>query len=296
MFKVIKDLTNRHLAAIHRKFPKIFAFVDVASSVYFVVVSIISEEKATEALSRIGLKDEVSGKISGIFYSLTFILFVTLLMGVTKYFALLRRSEQKQLRDALDACEAAKEQMGETLDSLTPNLQSIYEAILQSMLRKIGLESNPGVRITMYLLSSNKISFHPVGRYSHHATYRMQGRTLLPVNEGCIGKAWNDGKHEWRNLAKDLNQRRQKSKSTYGIPNATFDGFSMPTLSIGAYRIDNERMSPVGVIVIEADDHKMIDFDQFEKNFKEEKQSLERLIRATQPFLIDPALALEAEV
>jgi hypothetical protein len=294
--QIAKESIVSVLRGVSVEWAKLFIGLEVVSTAYFVFVSAISDEEVTEFLANIGFRDEISKKLSGVFNSFWTVLLVLFLLLVAKYFAKLRQEDAKRLKAELAESKSQNEAIADTLASLTPNLQSFYEATLQSILRKVDLEASPNVRISIYLLSSDKENFRPAGRYSHNAGYRAQGRTLLPFNEGCIGEAWRVGKDEWRQLAKERAKRRTISKDKYNIPNATFDGLKMQTISIGAYRIDNESMLPVGLLVVEADDHQVIDFDRFESTFKDEKLNLQRLISSTQRFLTDPALALEAGV
>ena len=70
----------------------------------------------------------------------------------------------------------------------------------------------------------------------------------------------------------------------------------MKSVALGAYRIDDNSKSPVGLVVIEAEEHGIIDFEGFDNVLNDEKDNIQRLISSTQQYLTDPALALEAGV
>lgn len=274
----------------------LFIILDSIATAYFVFVSAISDEKVTSFLTQIGFRPDISKNLSTALNSIWAIIFMIILLIFSKISAQLRGQHAERLSAALKQCRAQKLEMEETLYSLTPNLRTFYSATLQSMLRKVSLEDSPNVRISAYLPSSDQENFMPAGRYSHNAEYRSQGRTLLPFSQGCIGEAWKVGKCEWREMSKRLDTRKKKSEELYNIPSVTFDALRMSTLSIGAYRIEDSSRLPVGLIVIESDDHDVIDFDKFEKVLEEEKANIQRLISSTHPYLTDPNLAKEAGV
>jgi hypothetical protein len=278
------------------RWDRLFIFLDTISIAYFVFVSAITDEKVTSFLTQVGFRADISENISGAVNSIWAILIMFLLLVLSKFSAGLRGQNAECLREELDKSRVRNVEMEETLSSLTPNLRTFYSATLQSMLRKVGLEDSPNVRISVYLPSSDQQNFMPAGRYSHNATYRSQGRTLLPFSQGCIGKAWDLGRCEWRQMSKSLDARKKKSKQKYDIPNATFDTLRMKTLSIGAYRIDDNSRQPVGLVVIESDDHGVINFNEFENVLEQEKTNIERLISSTHRYLTDPNLAKEAGV
>lgn len=273
-----------------------FILLDVLSTAYFVFVSAIPDEKVTSFLTQVGFRADISQKMSAAFNSIWAIGIMLLLLVLSKLSAQLRKQNAECLSEALKQSKAQNVEMEDTLSSLTPNLRTFYSATLQSMLRKVSLEDSPKVRISAYLPSSDQENFMPAGRYSHNAEYRSQGRTLLPFSQGCIGEAWKVGKCEWREMSKRLDTRKKKSEETYNIPNVTFDALRMNTLSIGAYRIEDSSKLPVGLVVIESDDHNLIDFDQFEEVLEEEKTNIQRLISSTHQYLTDPNLAKEAGV
>ncbi len=294
--RISKEQLADFLRQVALNWSRVFIFLDVFSTVYFVFVSAIPDEEVTFFLTQIGFRADISQTLSDAFNSIWTVFGMLLLLLFSRCFARLRGQSAEALSEALRQSKVQIVEMEDTLASLTPNLRTFYSATLQSMLRKVSLEVSPKVRISAYLPSSDKENFMPVGRYSHNAGYRAQGRTLLPFTQGCIGEAWTVGKCEWREMSKRLDTRRNKSEELYNIPNTTFDALGMKTVSIGAYRIEDNSRLPVGLVVIEADEHDVIDFAQFVEVLEEEKTNFQRLISSTHQYLTDPNLAKEAGV
>jgi len=292
----IKEGTIGFLSRASSRFSTFFVWTEVASTVYFVFVSAIPSSKVIEAFRQIGFRDEISNNISGVIYSIWTIFIVAVLLLISRVTSRLRSRGVETLRIQLEGERSQNAVLSETLASLTPSLRSFYGFTLESILRKLNLDDSPKVRISAYILSSDTAYFTPVGRFSHNALYRTQGRTLLPFSEGCIADAWKVGKCEWRQMSTTEDVRKRKSLEVYQVPEDTFDGFRMKSVTLGAYRIDDNSKSPVGLVVIEAVEHNVIDFDAFSGVLNDEKVNLQRLISSTQQYLTDPALALEADV
>jgi hypothetical protein len=292
----IKEGTIGFLSRASSRFSTFFVWTEVASSVYFVFVSAIPSSKVIEALRQIGFRDEISNNIYSVIYSIWTIVVVAVLLLISRVTSRLRNRGIEKLKVQLEYEKSQNAVLSETLASLTPSLRSFYGFTLESILRKLNLDDSPKVRISAYILSSDTAYFTPVGRFSHNALYRTQGRTLLPFSEGCISDAWKVGKCVWRQMSMSDDVRKRKSLDTYQIPEDTFDGFRMKSVTLGAYRIDDNSQSPVGLVVIEAVEHNVIDFDAFSSVLNDEKVNLQRLISSTQQYLTDPALALEADV
>jgi hypothetical protein len=292
----IKEGTIGFLSRASSRFSTFFVWTEVASSVYFVFVSAIPSSKVIDALRQIGFRDEISNNIYSVIYSIWTIVVVAVLLLISRVTSRLRNRGIEKLKVQLEYEKSQNAVLSETLASLTPSLRSFYGFTLESILRKLNLDDSPKVRISAYILSSDTAYFTPVGRFSHNALYRTQGRTLLPFSEGCISDAWKVGKCVWRQMSMSDDVRKRKSLDTYQIPEDTFDGFRMKSVTLGAYRIDDNSQSPVGLVVIEAVEHNVIDFDAFSSVLNDEKVNLQRLISSTQQYLTDPALALEADV
>ena len=270
--------------------------VDNVFYVYFVFVSAIPSSEVAAALPQFGFREDISNSISGFIYNIWTIFSVAIALLISRIMSSRKHKNAKKIKDQLEDEKSQNAKLSETLSSLTPSLRSFYGFTLESILKKVNLDESPKVRISAYLLSSNKEHFMPVGRFSHNAEFRMQGRTLLPFSEGCISEAWKIGKCEWREMSKNIDVRRKNSGSMYQVPEKTFNGLRMESVALGAYRIDDNTKSPVGVVVIEAVEHRIIDFERFDKVLNDEKDNIQRLISSTQQYLTDPALALEAGV
>lgn len=278
------------------RFQRFFKWTEILSSVYFVFISAVPQSKVSLLLSNIGFRSEISNTIASSIYSIWTILIIAICLIIAKGASNLVASDAKSLNDQLKFEIDQNAIMSETLSSLTPSLRSFYGFTLESILRKVKLDDSPNVRISAYILSSDKQNFVPVGRYSHNALFRTQGRTFLPFSEGCISTAWRVGKEEWREMSKNDDVRKKKSLQSYNIPEETFDGFRMKSISMAAHRIDDTSKSPVGIVVIESDQHGLIDFEVYERVLNDEKANIQRLISSTHQYLTDPALALEADV
>ena len=292
----IKEVTTNFRSWPSSTFLDFFVRADVFFSVYFVFVSAISSSKVAAGFQEIGFREEISNSISGFIYNIWTIIFVAIALLISRMISSLKHKNAETLKAQLEDEKSQNATLSETLSSLTPSLRSFYGFTLESILKKVNLDESPKVRISAYLLSSDKEHFMPVGRFSHNAEFRMQGRTLLPFSEGCISEAWRIGKCEWREMSMNIDDRRKKSRSAYRVPEKTFNGLRMKSVALGAYRIDDNSKSPVGLVVIEAEEHGIIDFEGFDNVLNDEKDNIQRLISSTQQYLTDPALALEAGV
>jgi hypothetical protein len=292
----IKEVTINFLSRLASKFSTFFVWADVVFSVYFVFVSAVPSSKVAAGFQEFGFREDISDSISGFFYSIWTIIIAAIALLISRLISRLKNRSAEALKAQLEDAKSQNVKLSETLSSLTPSLRSFYGFTLESILKKVNLDDSPKVRISAYLLSSDKKHFMPVGRFSHNAAHRTQGRTLLPFSEGCIAKAWSIGKCEWREMSMTIDVRRKKSLKTYLVPEKTFDELRMKSVALGAYRIDDNSKSPVGLVVIEAEEHGIIDFERFNSVLNNEKDNIQRLISSTQQYLTDPALALEADV
>jgi hypothetical protein len=291
-----KEVTTNFRSWLSSKILGFFDVVDNVFYVYFVFVSAIPSSEVAAALPQFGFSEDISNSISGFIYNIWTIFSVAIALLISRIMSSRKHKNAKKIKDQLEDEKSQNAKLSETLSSLTPSLRSFYGFTLESILKKVNLDESPKVRISAYLLSSNKEHFMPVGRFSHNAEFRMQGRTLLPFSEGCISEAWKTGKCEWREMSKNIVVRRKKSGSMYQVPEKTFNDLRMKSVALGAYRIVDNTKSPVGVVVIEAVEHSIIDFERFDKVLNDEKDNIQRLISSTQQYLTDPALALEAGV
>lgn len=111
-------------------------------------------------------------------------------------------------------------------------------------------------RISVYKHEQGKfVLYH---RYSDNPTLKKPGRPFYPETEGCIGKAWHEGKCEEDSLsdpsmAAGLRQYKREQSDKFGISADVVDGFKMLPRSYAAYAIfDLNKRDKVAVIVFES--------------------------------------------
>ncbi|WP_406735751.1 hypothetical protein [Thioclava sp. GXIMD4215] len=284
------------LTKFSQRFYKWLVGIEVLAAAYFVALSAIQAPRITNFLQTAGFREDMAKAISDSLYSLGLISIVLCVLVVCRVSVRLRSDGAKKLQAEIDVLTEQNAKLTETLASLTPNLRSVYTSVLETILRRMNLDSTPDVRISAYIPSSDKEHFTPVGRFSYNAIHRLQGRTQLPFSEGCIGKAWSNGKEVWSEMSLTKEVRGKRALQNYQIPLGTFNNLRMNTVSLGAYRIEDGDNNPIAIIVIEAEKHGIINFDNFSRVLDDERVNLQRLIGTTQRYLTDPALAREADV
>jgi hypothetical protein len=115
------------------------------------------------------------------------------------------------------------------------------------------LEMSDDDRVSLYIHDGQR--FVAIGRYSASPAHIKKGRTFLPENEGCLGKAWLDGQCCSPRLPEPGTSRYSTSQTELGLPLRTVDTLSMKPRFIYAHRICSmysASKEPVGVLVIES--------------------------------------------
>lgn len=155
----------------------------------------------------------------------------------------------------------------------------IISHILMGIAReKLGLDHYD--RISIYQLTSE--GFVLRGRYSENRDYNRRGRTIYPLNQGCIGLAYQTGEFKRVRLP-DPNAHKtnyyKTLESEYGIPETTARDFVMKSRSILGVRIDSlDGSDSLGVLVIESTKPQKFNSDDIFQLISNEKITLSALL------------------
>lgn len=159
-------------------------------------------------------------------------------------------------RKTNDIVENLEQQLSYCKEIFDPGIiLEIFTGYLYSMSSgKLGFGSNSknSERITLYIYDGDRRVFIPFSRVSQNPLYKRKGRQEYPANEGCIGKAWENG---WCfdnkfPTASDV-RYEDYSKKLYDIPPATAKGLGMRSALLACMRIESDD-NPLGVIVVES--------------------------------------------
>lgn len=130
----------------------------------------------------------------------------------------------------------------------------IFTGYLYSMSSgKLGFGSNlkNTERITLYIYDGDRHVFIPFSRVSQNPVFKNKGRQEYPANEGCIGKAWENGWCFDNKFPINFEKYKDYSRRNYAMPPATTKGLAMRAALLACMRIENDD-NPLGVIVVES--------------------------------------------
>ncbi|WP_257308843.1 hypothetical protein [Geothrix fuzhouensis] len=155
----------------------------------------------------------------------------------------------------------------------------IISHILMGIAReKLGLDHYD--RISIYQFTPE--GFVLRGRYSENRDYNHKGRTIYPLNQGCIGRAYQRGEFK-RSRLPDPHAHRTTYYTTleseYDIPETTSRNFVMKSRSIIGVRIESlDHSDSLGVLVIESIKPQGFNSDDIFQLIDNEKNTLSALL------------------
>lgn len=185
----------------------------------------------------------------------SFWILVTIWIVFTIITIIVRVKSQKRistLEETIKTKDKIIEEQKEELEKYTllrQNISLIFEHHLRSIAQSLNFTNNE--RISLYIVDNNR--FICCSRFSKNPTYKRWGRASYPLDEGVIGRAWNNGSEFFASLPdaqKDFKSYVERTKKKYGIPEDTIRGFSMFSKLLMGYRISNHDSSEHNAIII----------------------------------------------
>lgn len=197
------------------------------------------------------------------------ILFVLATIGV------MRRSQEvsKHL--------ARIDEMEKAIRSVHPEFKQAWDTKLKTLADNFGFSHKE--RISVYKHESSQfVLYH---RYSEDPEFRKPGRPFYPENEGCIGRAYREGKCEKSDLpCPDTRERDYKiaQQKEFYIPEDISGNFKMKSRSYAAYALyDLNHRNKIAVIVFESlAPQKFSALNIYDKISNEEGENLSVLMSA----------------
>lgn len=164
---------------------------------------------------------------------------------ISTIFIAIRYHSLKKVRKQISEMEKA-------IRSVHPELKQAWDVKFKTLSDSLGLSHKE--RISLYRHENQKfILYH---RFSDDPELRKPGRPFYPENEGCISRAYREGKCEEANLPcslTDMDGYKSAQLQKFQITSNVVDGFKMRSRSYAAYAIyDLNKRDKVAVIVFES--------------------------------------------
>lgn len=147
---------------------------------------------------------------------------------------------------------ALQDKVARLEDELEHSRKGFYELLdyeLQLLFESNGLTSTD--RISIYKHEGHV--FTMLGRYSSNPEYQKTGRGIYPDSEGCIGKAWREGKAFLGELPKPGTRLFYSVlEKEWNIIQEVADSLRMPSRCYAAFGINDSKGRRIAVIVFES--------------------------------------------
>lgn len=154
-----------------------------------------------------------------------------------------------------------------------------YLSIFADNKLKFGLKNDKTERISLYIYNGN--NFNLIVRYSKNPKFKSPGKGIYPVDQGCLGKAWE---HDWHFDDKFPCPKNKKteyedySNKKYLLPKKVSKALNMQSRLYAALRIDGHDKKPLAIIVVESINEKRYKESEIKALLKEQKEPLSHLI------------------
>lgn len=160
--------------------------------------------------------------------------------------------------------EYAENRELDTYSLLTAYLRNIFD----------DLRMTAGERISLYKLDLD--NFLCVGRYSDNELYRERAVRLYPKKQGCIGRAWENGRHQISDSPLYLDDRDGwilYHSKVYGYSAEELSNIKMKSASLLGVRLRDSKAETVAVIIFESINKDGLKFGKIEKYFNQNSQN-----------------------
>jgi len=142
--------------------------------------------------------------------------------------------------------------MEQAIRSVHPEFKQAWDTKLETLTRNYSLPHT--TRISVYKHEGNQFTLYH--RYSEDPVLKKPGRPFYPETDGCIGKAYREGKCEVSNLPcpqTDLANYKLAQQAQFNINSGTVDNFKMKSRCYAAYPIyELNKRDKIGIIVFES--------------------------------------------
>lgn len=182
------------------------------------------------------------------------------------------------------------------------DIQTFWHDVLSVISKAYDFTSNE--RLSLYVIQEDTISGQErsmmIGRYSEHYEYNKRNRGIHPINQGCIGAAWNSPenyfyKNDFPNKKEDYDKLLREE---YKFSEDTIYKFRMRAKTIGCVVLHNlTNTDKVAVLVFESVDRnsKVITKDIMINIYEEYKNEFQNLI-ATLKDEFTPVVSVDSEL
>ncbi len=165
------------------------------------------------------------------------------------------------------------------------DIQTFWHDILSVISKAYDFTSNE--RLSLFVIQEDTISGQElsmmIGRYSENYEYNKKNRGIHPINQGCIGEAWNSPENYF--FKNDFPEQKEKYdellSKEYKFTKDTIANFRMKAKTIGCTVLHNlTNTDKVAVLVFESiDKHSKILTEEIMMNIYEEyKNEFQNLI------------------
>lgn len=162
--------------------------------------------------------------------------------------------ERRQLA-RLNAVNAERDRLRERATRTERAMRDLAGLELQLMAENRMLRYSSNERISLFAKVGDALEL--VGRHSANPNLKTAGRPSYPLNQGCVGRAWEDGLHAVTALPdpqRELNAW-MRELAQLRIPEPTAEAMTMKSRTCVAVRIGaTAPRNPLGVVVFESTD------------------------------------------
>lgn len=215
------------------------------SSIAILGLAIIDISNINEwTISAFGVSELALGRI---IYFL--IVAIALVFGI---FSISNSSDINNLENKNNENDLKISDLETTLNEVVSETNELFNSYLKLLSNNLGFTHNE--RISVYKVYENE--FVMIGRTSESPNLKRVGRTKYPLNEGFIGKGWDEGEF----FISDLPEPEQRGGSTYynaitahvSIDKDIVDSLKMKSRTYYVYRMDGFNNEPKALIVAES--------------------------------------------
>lgn len=185
---------------------------------------------------------------------------------------LCRRFSKFSIPNLLDRARRAQE----LEDLVAEGHRELADGMLLAFGKKLDLATADQSRISLYVRYDDN-SLKNLGRYATNPRHQSTGRSLIPVNEGVVGQAWETGWQYHGDLGSGAAYTR--SCTGMGIARATVNDMKMKPRMICALQMKDSTGIPIAVMVFESKRPDLYSEDQI----REEMEDLATVFAHTLP-------------
>lgn len=212
--------------------------------------------------------------------------FLSLMVGVMN---VRRKRRVSTLRGDIARLQGEKAQLEAVVSEWEGAAQLLADGVLLTLAE--GLDFKAGdhnlERVTIYCHDPAGY-FVPFGRYSRNTRFNSKGRSHYPDDEGCIGKAWEHGRHFMNGFPDPTISGREYVELTreQGLTKRAAEGLTMRSRLYFGWRVrDTSDSESLAVVIVESLDPDRYTCDDLVAFFKSQDPFLRKFVELLQPRL-----------